>query len=135
MAYMSQDMKAVITAEMKRIMPQGWKYTLRVENHTKIVCTIMQAPIDLIGIANEINREIAASRGDKPYQVAGYFDVSLFHLDRYDATAAGETFRAIDKALRCAGWYDRSDSTIDYFDTAYFTGLRVGRWNKPFVFA
>lgn len=91
--------------------------------------------MDLIEIANELNRETAARMGDTPYQVQDYFDVNLFHLDRYDATAAGETFRAIDRALRSAGWYDRSDSMTDYFDTAYHTRLRVGRWNKPFVHA
>jgi len=132
MAYMDQKQKAVIAAELKRVMPQGWKYSLSVENHTAIVCTIAAAPVDLIEIANTLNRETAARLGDEPYKINGYFDVNLFSLDRYDATAAGETFRAIDKALRSANWYDRSDSQQDYFDTAYHTRLRVGRWNKPF---
>lgn len=135
MAYMDQQHKAVIAAELKKVMPQGWKYSLSVEHHSTIVCTIAQAPVDLIEIANELNRETAARMGDTPYQVQDYFDVNLFHLDRYDATAAGKTFRAIDRALRSAGWYDRSDSMTEYFDTAYHTRLRVGRWNKPFVHA
>lgn len=135
MAYMDQKQKAVIAAELKRVMPKGWKYSLSVENHSTVVCTVTQSPVNLIDIANDLNRETAARLGDEPYQVRGYFDVNLFHLERYDATAAGEAFRAIDKAMRSAGWYDRSDSQTDYFDTAYHTRLRVGRWNKPFICA
>lgn len=131
-AFMNQEKKAIIAAELKRVMPKGWKYSLSVENHSAIVCTVSQAPVDLIEIANELNRETAARQGNEPYQVRGYFDVNLFSLERYDATPAGETFRAIDKALRSANWYDRSDTMTDYFDTAYHTRLRVGRWDKPF---
>lgn len=30
------------------------------------------------------------------------------------------------------GWYDNSDSMIDYFDTAYYMHMEVGSWNQPY---
>lgn len=30
------------------------------------------------------------------------------------------------------GWYDNSDSMIDYFDTAYYIHMQVGSWNQPY---
>ena len=29
-------------------------------------------------------------------------------------------------------WYNNSDAMIDYFDTAYYVHIEVGKWNKPY---
>ena len=31
-------------------------------------------------------------------------------------------------------WYDKSDAMVDYFDTAYYVDINIGKWNKPYVF-
>lgn len=30
-------------------------------------------------------------------------------------------------------WYDRSDAMTDYFDTAFYLDIEIGRWSKPYV--
>ena len=30
-------------------------------------------------------------------------------------------------------WYDKSDAMVDYFDTAYYVDINIGKWNKPYV--
>jgi len=30
-------------------------------------------------------------------------------------------------------WYDRSDAMTDYFDTAFYLDVEMGRWGKPYV--
>ena len=30
-------------------------------------------------------------------------------------------------------WYDTSDAMVDYFDTAYYVDINIGKWNKPYV--
>lgn len=35
----------------------------------------------------------------------------------------------VKKAL---GWYDNSESQIDYFDTAFYFNMEIGKWNKPY---
>jgi hypothetical protein len=32
-----------------------------------------------------------------------------------------------------AGYYYNSDAMTDYFDTAYYYYINVGKWNKPYV--
>jgi hypothetical protein len=29
-------------------------------------------------------------------------------------------------------YYDRSDAMTDYFDTAYYTNINLGKWDKPY---
>ena len=29
-------------------------------------------------------------------------------------------------------WYDNSDAMTDYFDTAYYVSISVGKWNKDY---
>jgi hypothetical protein len=36
--------------------------------------------------------------------------------------------------MKSADWYDRSDSQSDYFDTAYYVDVNVGKWDKPYEF-
>jgi hypothetical protein len=30
-------------------------------------------------------------------------------------------------------WYNNTNAQIDYFDTAYYIDINVGKWNKPYV--
>ena len=58
MAYMNQEKKSKIAAALKGVVPDGWKYSLSVRNHSTIVMTITAAPFDLIGAhkASEFRR-------------------------------------------------------------------------------
>jgi hypothetical protein len=31
-----------------------------------------------------------------------------------------------------ADYYDRSDAMTDYFDTAYYVDVNIGKWNKQY---
>ena len=48
MAYIDQTKKAKIAANLKKVVPAGWKYSLAVRNHSTIVLTISAAPVNLI---------------------------------------------------------------------------------------
>ena len=37
------------------------------------------------------------------------------------------------QALKSADWYDESDAMVDYFNTAYYVDINVGKWNKPYT--
>jgi hypothetical protein len=54
-----------------------------------------------------------------------------FH-EHYDGEAKAFLTEAID-ALKSADYYDRSDAMTDYFDTAYYMDINIGRWDKPYV--
>ena len=130
MAYVDQGKKARIAAALKKVVPAGWKYSLAVRNHSTIVMNISQAPVDLLGQAQQFNDRRAEQRGDEPYQVGGYLQVNPYYV--------GETFGddhplvAIKEALDLEN-FDKSDLMTDYFHVGHYVEINVGQWNKPFV--
>lgn len=124
MAYMNQEKKAKIAEALKKVMPRGWKYTLRVRDYSTIVCTIRQAPVDLMAAVarNEYNRDDT------------YFTVNTYHVRNYfEDEYVADVMERIVAALNTGNW-DRSDTQTDYFDVGHYVDLRIGSWDKPFVY-
>ena len=135
MAYMNQERKAKITQALKPILAKyKVKGSLSVRNHMSIVLTLKSGAIDFIGNSNKVcgNDFYQVTRGFKP-NTNGYDQVNQYWFqDHYDGVAKDFLTEAM-AALKCAGWYDRSNAQIDYFDTAYYVDINIGRWNKPYV--
>ena len=135
MAYMNQDRKALISKMLKPILKKyGVKGTLSVRNHSTICLTLKSGKIDFIANSNRVC-------GSSPWQVhkgwrpntSGYSDVNVYWFqDHYDGKAKAFLTEAM-AALKCADWYDRTNAQIDYFDTAYYVDINIGKWNKPYV--
>jgi hypothetical protein len=54
-----------------------------------------------------------------------------FH-DHFEGKSKQFLTEAFD-ALKSAGYYNNTDASIDYFDTAYYYDINIGKWNKPYV--
>jgi hypothetical protein len=132
MAYMNQSKKTQIKQNLDLICkPLGIKYSLKVRSHMTIAMTIKSAPVDFITNYNETAKTSYQSTGWA--RVAdSYIQVNPYH---YQNNFTGKTLEVITKimaALKSAGWYDNSDAQTDYFDTAYYTDLDIGSWDKPY---
>ena len=134
MAYMNQEKKAVIKANLdKALKGTGVKISLSVRNHMSICCTIKSAPIDLIANSNE-------TCGKDFYQVAKGFKANTTRYEQvnpywYNDHFSGKALQIIDKVVKAmytANYYNNSDAMTDYFDTAYYVDVNIGKWNKPF---
>jgi hypothetical protein len=125
---MNQDKKKVIKANLDKVLkPLGIKYSLRVENHMSINCTIKSGSVDFIGNLRQRTGDTFRLTTD-----CGYIQVNPYW---YNEHFTGEPERIINQvidALKSADYYDRSDAMIDYFDTAYYMHLDIGAWNKPY---
>lgn len=121
MAWMNQEKKAKIAAQLKKVVPAGWKYSLRVHHHSSIILTIKSAPVDLIG-------SNLKSNGAKET----YLQLNEFYLERQYSGELLKTFEAIKAALNLDN-YDRSDIQSDYFDVGHYVNIHIGSWDKPFV--
>jgi len=132
---MNQERKAKITQALKPVLAKyGVKGTLSVRNHSTICLTLKSGKIDFIANSNRVcgSSHYQVSRGFRP-NTSGYSDVNPYWFqDHYDGKAKAFLTEAF-KALKVAGWYDRSDAQIDYFDTAYYVDINVGKWNKPYI--
>ena len=131
MAYMNQERKAMIAAELKKVIPREWKWSLAVHHHSTIILTISEAPVDLLG---EYNRHCAASwdrHNMAGYTPSDYAQLNEYHLDNQFSGDLLKTFEAIKTAMN-VGNHNRSDIMTDYFDVGWYVSICLGHWDKPF---
>jgi hypothetical protein len=122
MAYMNQQKKAVIAAKLKPVLKKyGVKGTLSVRNHMAIVLNVKAGKVDFF--TDYGDREDALKFG---IQVNPYW-----FQDHFTGKSKKFLAEAFD-AMKSAGYYNNSDAQIDYFDTAYYFDINIGKWNKPY---
>lgn len=57
MAYISQDEKKAIAAQVKAILPKGWKVSFSIKQHSTLICTIREMPkTDFVALGHESSR-------------------------------------------------------------------------------
>lgn len=116
---MNQDKKAIIAAKVKPILKKyGVKGSLSVRSHMTIVLNITEGPINF---AKDGNMDPKHGIDVNPYWYHEHF--------------TGKSKQFLDEifpALKSAGYYNNSDAMIDYFDTAYYYDVNIGKWNKEY---
>ena len=133
MAYMNQEKKATISAQVKPIFKKyGIKGSLAVRHHSTIVVNIKSGPLDFIGNYNALQIARRDIGRDAHIITQEYLDVNPYWYQEHFSGVCKEFFEELFAAVKGAGWYNNSDAMIDYFDTAYYFDVNVGRWNKPY---
>jgi hypothetical protein len=139
MAYMNQERKQKISATLKPILAKyGVKGSLSVRNHSTIVLNLKSGSIDFIEnyiktdvekvYANKLSQDqVEYIRKNKSLDVNPYW----FH-EHYSGDAKNFLTEAM-QALKSADWYDESDAMTDYFNTAYYVDINIGKWNSPYI--
>ena len=138
MAYMNQERKAKIATAIKPILAKyGLKGSLSVRNHSTICLTVKSGKIDFI--ENYINTEQRTWNGQKMDQrtidsirKSQSLDVNPYWFHEHFSGVAKDFLSEAFQALKAADWYDDSDIQTDYFNTAYYVDLNIGKWNKPY---
>ena len=139
MAYMNQEKKAKISTNLKPILKKyGIKGSLSVNNHSTIVLTLKSGEIDFV--ENYIKTDIDKPYGSKMAQdQIDYLrknqsmDVNPYWYQEHFSGVAKEFLTEAMVALKSADWYDETDAQVDYFNTAYYVDINVGKWNKPYI--
>lgn len=129
MAYMNQEKKKLINEALKKVVPENWKYSLRVHNHSSITMTIKSADMDLLGeIANNNSNLV-----NKHELKDSYFSVNHYHLEKTFSGPTLEIFKNIVNALNTNN-HDNSEIMTDYFDVGHYVHLQIGSYDKPFTY-
>jgi len=129
MAYMNQDKKKIIKANLDKVLkPLGIKYSLRVDNHMAINCTIRSGSVDFI----QNMRDMLKGDQFKLTTDHGYVQVNPYWYNEHFTGQPREIINQVIDALKSADYYDKSDAMVDYFDTAYYMHLNIGDWDKPY---
>ena len=133
MAYMNQEKKATIAGQVKPIFKKyGVKATLAVRHHSTIVVNIQSGTLDFIGNANAVQQHRIDTGRDGRMITDKYLDVNPYWFQEHFSGVAKEFLSEAFQALKAADWYDESDAQTDYFNTAYYVDLNIGKWNKPY---
>ncbi|MDX1532591.1 MAG: LPD29 domain-containing protein [Nitrosopumilaceae archaeon] len=110
MAYIDKETVKKIRTAVKKAYPEI-KFSIRTHNHSKIYVTIMKSP---------------------------YFEDCEHHwMMQYSNDLTGkpkEIVETIDNIIRTEGnYFDESDAMTDYFHTAFYYDIGVGKWDNPHV--
>lgn len=124
MAYMNQELKAKLAANLKKVVPKDWKYSLRVTNHSGITMQIKEAPVDLLGYLH-VNSEYVR-------------DYACLNTHGYKSHFKGAPEAVVDQIGKIItalndGNHDNSDIQTDYFDVGWYVSVEFGAWDSPFV--
>ena len=121
MAFISQQDKKDLAPSIKAVLKTyGMKGTISINHHSSLVVTVQSGILDF-------SRYF--THGD------GYIQVNTYHIDTwYDGYSIRSFLKDLVKAMKGNKWYDKSDAMVDYFDTAYYIDINIGKWNKPYVF-
>jgi hypothetical protein len=139
MAHMNQEKKAKIATNLKPILKKyGVKGSLSVRNYSSIVLTLKSGSIDFI--ENFIQTDANVMHGRKMDQGQidylrniRVMDVNPYWFQEHFSGVAKEFLSEVMVALKSADWYDQTDAQIDYFNTAYYVDINIGKWNNPYI--
>ena len=132
MAYIKTEEVKEIRKALKEEFGKRFKFSVTKHNHSKVTVAITGGDIDFSTMWE------GKAESDYGY---GYFSVNPYYIDeaRYGANAA--LFTKIVEIIKTApakaeggeSWFDESDSMTDYFHTAFYFDVEVGKWDKPYA--
>lgn len=111
-----KDITKIMRDYVKYVYPT-YKFSIRMEHYSSIEISLVEAPQNIFveGVQEK------------------YYQVNQYYIDDdHRLNALGKAvFKDIRDMLSSYN-YDDSDSMSDYFNTNFYYGLNVGRWDKPF---
>jgi len=118
MAYVNNETKSKILTALKPVFKKyGIKATVaRNSYHSTLVVNLVSGSIDF---SNDYDRT----------------QVNVYHIDKYYDGIAKQFLNEVVANIKIAGeWYDESNAQIDYFNTAFYISINIGKHGKPYVY-
>ena len=120
MAYISQADKKELAPAIKKVLKDfGMKGSISIRNHMSLVVTVTEGVLDFTDYFQ---------KGDE-----GYVQVNHYHIDNFYSGTVKKFLKELYKAMKGTKWFDKSDAMVDYFHTAYYMDINIGKWCKPYV--
>ena len=133
MAYVSTETTRRVRGELKQRFP-NLKFSVSKKDGTLRV-RIMAGDLDFRDIWEDIpdNKQYWKRYGNPKPHFDGYVSINTYHPNDYNPKYT-DLFKQIISIMKGTEWFDNSDPQIDYFSTAYYLKLSVGKWNKPYQY-
>jgi len=116
MAYVSQDDKAKLAPQIKKVLNKyGMKGSISIRHHSTLVVTLQSGAI-----------QFDHSHGD------GYTQVNVYHIDSHYEGHAKSFLLELLAAMKGPDYFNNDDAMTDYFHRSHYTDINIGKWNKPY---
>lgn len=117
MAYISQQDKKELAPAIKAVLKKyGMKGSIAINNHSSLVVNLKEGPINF----------------DMPN---GATSINTYHIEKFHKGVAVDFLTELVAAMKGTKWFDDSDIMTDYFHTAYYININVGKWDQPYKLA
>ena len=138
MAYISTDEVKAVRVALKERFKNKLKFSVRREHYSSLNVSIISGEINFFD--GSLNRKDPWHADAPAHEFDGHEQINNYYPENYGKHAT--LFEDIVNIMKTAPgtieggrkWYDKSDAMTDYFDTAYYTNLSIGKWNKPYEF-
>ena len=133
MAYITTQEVAAIRKELKAQLPQ-YKFSVTRHHHSSVTVAFMKGPA-----FSEYTYFDRYAGEQKDAVLEGHEQLNHYHAERFYGEENAAIINKVEEIIKTAPvkaggreWYDDSDSQTDYFDTAYYMNIHVGKWDKPY---
>lgn len=132
-AYASAQLTARIRKELKEAFP-NLKFSVTKKDGS-VNIALMEGDIDFNDLYDDIplNNRFWERWGNPKPVFKGDESLNHHHFDIYNPKYTA-LFEKVLSIVKGDEWYDKSDAQIDYFDTAYYIRMGIGKWNKPYKY-
>ena len=136
MAYINAEQVKAIRLALKKEFPE-FKFSVTKRHHSEVDVRLMSGP--------SFDKQKVWHRGEEVVVDLNNMDtwstINHYHTHWYGKYE--EFFNKIIEIIKTAPfkagvgdlWFDESDSMTDYFHTAYYMSIGIGKWDKPYVAA
>ena len=133
MAYLSAEDVKHIRVALKKEFPQ-YKFSVTRDHWLGVNINFMKGP--RFAEYEYFDRYSGEMKTDN---LDGHHQINHFHLESFYGKENAEILGKIHTISLTAPaknggkvWYNNSDAMTDYFDTAYYVHISVGKWNKSY---
>ena len=116
MAYVSQEKKKELAVGIKSVLKKyKMKGSIAVDNYSTLVVNLKSGAIDFAA-QNE------------------HYQVNVYWVGSHWTGLAKEFLLELLEAMKGegTGWFDKSDIQTDYFHTAWYNNINIGKWDKTY---
>ena len=122
MTYITKEDVAAIRKELKEAFPK-WKFSVSKGS-------------------GSLSVDVYILKGTVPFQGKTNVSINKYWIEKNWQGEDLETLNKIDEIMHNAPgranperkYFNDSDSMTDYFHTAFYTNLSIGKWNNPYSF-
>ena len=138
MAYISTEEVKAVRVALKESFKNKIKFSVRREHYSSLNVSIISGEINFFD--GSLDRKDKYHPEASAHKFDGYEQINEYYPENYGKHS--ELFKKIVEIMKTApanikggrAWYDNSDAMTDYFDTAYYTHLNIGKWDKPYEY-